>query len=282
MGLGALSRLPPEKWTTEALTDDLIGKLRADSYLCAREATLRDQTGQRADVLAMRRKLSNGPMLIFEIKTSRGDLLGDLRREKWRGYLADGAVAFAFPAGLAEVREIPPEAGVIVRVAQGWSWRRAPRWKEAPQPTAYLLRRMALTASDQAAARARAELQPRSADLWRLQKTARTELGQRLAKIAHDVDLWEGVIADKKAKFDELDEVERQKQDRIADLEKMRFSLEHIRARECAEVLFDDFRDRLNPQQYERVLAGKRGPIHPLAAAALLRLFTEIAGERAA
>lgn len=54
----------------------------------------------------------------------------------------------------------------------------------------------------------------------------------------------------------------------------------HIRAREAAEALFEDFRDRLNPHQYERVLAAKRGSIHPLAAAAMLRLCTEIVGER--
>lgn len=273
---------PGPSWTTQDLTEDLMAKLRADLYLVAREATLRDQTGQRADVLAMRRKLSNGPMLIFEIKTSRSDLLSDLKREKWRGYLSDGAVAFAFPAGLADPREIPLEAGVIVRIAQGWSWKRAPRWKDAPAPTAYLLRRMALTASDQAATRTRAELQPRTADLWRAQKNARTELGRRLAKIAQDIDLWEGIVAKEKQAVNDLLEQRREVEGKISDLERMRFSLEHVRARECAEVLFEDFRDRLNPQQYERVLIGKRGPIHPLAAGALLRLFGEIAGERAA
>lgn len=53
-----------------------------------------------------------------------------------------------------------------------------------------------------------------------------------------------------------------------------------IRAREAAEVLFEDYRDRLTPHQYERVLAAKRGPIHPLAAAAMLRLYASIAGDR--
>lgn len=55
-----------------------------------------------------------------------------------------------------------------------------------------------------------------------------------------------------------------------------------IRAREAAEVLFEDFRDRLTPHQYERVLAAKRGPIHPRASEAMLRLFDAVAGERAA
>lgn len=54
----------------------------------------------------------------------------------------------------------------------------------------------------------------------------------------------------------------------------------HIRAREAAEALFEDFRDRLTPDQYLKVLAAKRGSIHPLAAAAMLRLYTTIAGER--
>lgn len=53
-----------------------------------------------------------------------------------------------------------------------------------------------------------------------------------------------------------------------------------IRAQEAAEILFNDFRDRLNPHEYERVLAAKRGGIHPLAAASMLRLYVKIAGDR--
>ena len=192
------------EWTTEELTDDLCGKLRADQFLVAVEVKLRDSTAQRADLLAMRRKLANSPMLIFEIKTSRADLLGDLRREKWRGYLNDGAVAFAFPAGLAEPSEIPKEAGVIIRIAQGWSWKRAPKWAAAPLPSPYLYRRMALSASDQYASRVRKQLTPRSAEIWMAARNKRQENGRLLAQIAQDVDLWKNIVSKEKEKFDEL------------------------------------------------------------------------------
>lgn len=198
---GARRCVLSEPWTTAQLTADLAGKLRADQFLVAAEATLRAQTGQRADLLAMHRKLTDLPMVIFEIKTSRSDLLRDLKSEKWRGYLVDGAVAFAFPAGLADPREIPNEAGVIVRIANGWSWRRAPRWADAPRPTPYLYRRMALTASDQAAERVRADMTPRASDLWSAGRKARKDNGRRLAQIAQNIDVYEKLAAEAADKY---------------------------------------------------------------------------------
>lgn len=189
------------EWTTSALTADLAAKLRADQFLVVAEVMLNGYTQQRADLLAMPRKLAHGPMLIVEIKTSRADLLGDMKREKWRGYLAHGAVAFAFPAGLADPKEIPAEAAVMVRIAQGWSWRRAPRWAAAPRASEYLYRRMCLSAWDQGRASLRAELEPRSASLWRQAQKARTEHGRRLARIANDIDLYEKLCADTKAEW---------------------------------------------------------------------------------
>ena len=217
------------KWTTAEITEDLAGKLRADQFLVAREATLRADTGQRADLLAMRRKLSRSPMLIFEIKTSRADFTGDLKREKWRGYLASGAVAFAIPAGLAELSEIPPEAGLIVRIAQGWSWRRAPKWADAPMPTDYLYRRMALTASDQSAARADAALRPKAASLWLAQKTARTEQGRMLAAIAADVETWRKIAEEEKEKWRRLERASARLHQEMCELEARR----RVLLREC-------------------------------------------------
>lgn len=57
-----------------------------------------------------------------------------------------------------------------------------------------------------------------------------------------------------------------------------------IRAVEAAEgLLSEDYRDRLNPEQYERALACARRPlsaISPEQAAAMLRLYSAIAGDR--
>ncbi len=66
----------------------------------------------------------------FEVKASRADLLGDLRSSKWRKYIDAGVLSrfsFAFPEGLAEADEIPPEAGVYVRGPRGgWRFARRP------------------------------------------------------------------------------------------------------------------------------------------------------------
>lgn len=153
-----------EKWTTAALTADLAARMAADRWLVAREATVVEPTygssaehyrqtarGGRADLLCMRRKLDEQPMLIIEVKVSNADLMADLRAEKWRTYLKAGAVAFAMPAVLAaDPLRIPLEAGLIARIARGWRWIREPNFKAAPMPTPYLYRRMALTATDQA------------------------------------------------------------------------------------------------------------------------------------
>lgn len=209
------------KWTTAEITADLETKLRNDQFLVAREAVLRPDTMQRADLLAMRRKLAPLPMVIFEIKVSRSDFSQDIRSGKWRGYLADGAVVFAVPAGLVELQEVPPEAGLIVRIAQGWSWRRSPR-KDAPKPSDYLLRRMALTASDQAAERAAAAHRPRSASLYAMAKKARTEQARQVAKIAQDVDLWRRIVADETEKFHRVYRAKERLYEEMAELEARR------------------------------------------------------------
>jgi hypothetical protein len=199
-----MSDLFPAQWSTAALTQDFLKKLRLDRMFAVTEATLRDQTGQRADILAMHRTLNNRPFLIIEIKTSRGDLLGDLRREKWRGYLSDGAVAFAFPAGLADPKEIPPEAGVVVRSRNGWRWARSPRWHMAPPPTPYLYRRMILTLADQVAERTADLYRPKARGLFDAARKQGQETGRRLAEIASDIETWTQIVDEKKAYFDDL------------------------------------------------------------------------------
>lgn len=56
-----------------------------------------------------------------------------------------------------------------------------------------------------------------------------------------------------------------------------------IRARECAEQLLADYRARLTPEAYARVLRFSRIPardLHPEAVSAMFRLHERIAGER--
>ena len=57
--------------------------------------------------------------IVHEVKVSRADLLGDLRRPAKRGaYLALGSACwYVIREGIAEPAEIPPECGVIVATA---------------------------------------------------------------------------------------------------------------------------------------------------------------------
>jgi len=146
-----------DRLTTAQLTDDLASRMARDPkpWLVARECVVSERPLARADLLCMRRRLDVQPMLILEVKISRADLLSDLRSGKWRNYLGVAALAFAFPANLADLQEIPAEAALIVRNGRGWRWERYPKFAAAPLPSPYLYRRMALTASDQSGRRAR-------------------------------------------------------------------------------------------------------------------------------
>lgn len=106
-------------WTAGALGADLATKLRGDGWICVHEIALCDQLSHRGDLVVMLCSGRINRVDIYELKVARSDLLGDLRREKWRAYLEHGAVWFAFPKGLADPREIPAEAGVIVRSDAG-------------------------------------------------------------------------------------------------------------------------------------------------------------------
>lgn len=76
----------------------------------------------RLDVVTFNSRASYTKVSIggYEVKVSRADLLGDLRAEKWRRYLPwCHRFYFVFPDGLADRDEIPPPAGVIVRLEDG-------------------------------------------------------------------------------------------------------------------------------------------------------------------
>lgn len=57
-----------------------------------------------------------------------------------------------------------------------------------------------------------------------------------------------------------------------------------IRALECADQLLADYRERLNPDTYQRALRVARTPpaaLHPAAAEAMIRLYRSIVVARA-
>jgi len=138
-----------DEWTTFRLTEDLRQTMHLRQYVTASELVL--SCDQRADLVCIGRALANigrAPW-IFEVKISRQDFLVDLRAGKAAGYSRHGRVAYAAPAKLIDLREVPDGIGLIVRGARGWRWARLPAWS-GKTPSQWLLHRFLLRATDEA------------------------------------------------------------------------------------------------------------------------------------
>lgn len=186
-------------WKAGDLGADLAAKLGGEGWICVREIALCDRLSHRGDLVAMLCSGSINRVDIYELKVARSDLLGDLRREKWRAYLEHGAVWFAYPKGLADPREIPAEAGVIIRSDASWRRVRAPG-RFGRDPSVALMRRLVMAVSSQAARAPK----PRKAALWNAEKRARTELGRRVARVAVDIEVYEKSTSELKDRHREL------------------------------------------------------------------------------
>lgn len=182
---------------TSELTDSLCRALESQHWITVREIAIDDDLDRRCDVVAM---LCSGRLTrvdLFEVKISRGDLLADLRREKWRNYLRAGRLWFALPARLADPREIPPEAGLIVQQANGWRRIRHPK-AGATEPGLALMRRLVMAVRSQ---QQQAQAGPRKADLYEVARRARTEQARLVAEVARDVEQYRRWAANAKAEW---------------------------------------------------------------------------------
>ncbi len=115
-----------KKWNHNELRDDLavardikftdmpLGSVWAGQYSIGKGT-------QIADALMVRPSYTQFCVSIYEIKVSRADFLSDIRSEKWRGYLPHShRFYFATPKGLIDKKEIPREAGLIIRCKKTW------------------------------------------------------------------------------------------------------------------------------------------------------------------
>jgi len=77
---------------------------------------------QIADVVRIRPSYTQFCVDVFEVKRTRSDLLGDLRKEKWRGYLPHcHRIYFACMKGIVKASEIPEPAGLwLYDEKKGW------------------------------------------------------------------------------------------------------------------------------------------------------------------
>lgn len=208
---------PPTAWTAGTLATDLCQTLAARGWITVREIALDDRLTHRGDVVAMLASGRINRVDVYELKVARSDLLGDLRRDKWRAYLKHGAVWFAFPQGLADPREIPIEAGVIVRRADGWRQVRAPRPFPGP-PSVSLMRRLVMAVRSQPSP---ARLELRKASLWEAQRRARTENARLVLKVAADIQLWTEMAERKHKEMMDLDRQLRALDAKLRDLKRV-------------------------------------------------------------
>ena len=221
---------PPTAWTAGTLAADLCQTLAARGWITVREIALDDRLTHRGDVVAMLASGRINRVDIYELKVSRSDLLGDLRREKWRAYLKHGAVWFAFPQGLADPREIPLEAGVIVRRADGWRQVRAPRPFVGP-PSVSLMRRLVMAVRSQPSP---ARLELRDPSLWAASYRARTENARLVLRVAADLQHW---TKRGEEKYQEVQALERQLSDmqaKLRDLKRVELQGGHLLPLELA------------------------------------------------
>ena len=129
-----------KQWKHNELAEDL-GNVKQTNFLDIPlgSVTMEFNT-QRADVLEIKPSYTRFCISIFEVKISRSDFQSDIRSEKWRGYLDHcHRLYFACPAGMVDKREVPPEAGLIVRGETGWSTLKAAKSRSVEIPYTTLL-----------------------------------------------------------------------------------------------------------------------------------------------
>lgn len=110
-----------KSWQHNELAEDLA-IVKGTNFLDVPLGSVWLEKPQRADVVEIKPSYTRFCVSIYEVKISRGDFFSDIRSEKWKGYLDHcHRFYFAVPAGLVDKREVPEEAGLIVRGETGWS-----------------------------------------------------------------------------------------------------------------------------------------------------------------
>jgi|GEM_PF-1668396 len=78
-------------------------------------------TTQIADVMCIKTSYTKFCVDIYEVKVTRADFLGDIKRGKYKGYLDHcHRLYFACPSGVIKKEEVPDDVGLYVRGDNGW------------------------------------------------------------------------------------------------------------------------------------------------------------------
>lgn len=130
-----LDETPAKVWTHRALIEDLATSRTECITFAEVGIGSRWLSGGQVpipDLLTLQKSYTKPAPTIYECKVSKSDFAGDVRSGKWMRYLPLCCrFYFALPEGIVKKTEIPDEAGLIIRKAEGWHVSKSPKFHEA-------------------------------------------------------------------------------------------------------------------------------------------------------
>jgi hypothetical protein len=125
-----------------SLKHDLAEHLRRAGWLTFTEVqvpgTEDGSYSGRVDVVAVKPHVyARQDLRAYEVKGVRSDFQRDVASQKWRRYLeVFHRVYFAAPTGIVKVQDVPDDAGLILRGANGWTTVKSARGHVPPRLSA--------------------------------------------------------------------------------------------------------------------------------------------------
>lgn len=121
--------------THDELIDSLALLLQARDHIIFKNFALGSPMNQIwlpvADLIAIKKSFTSFHITIYEVKANRPDFLQEMRSEKWRKYLPHcNQFYFAIQRNVADIKEIPPEAGIMFYHNDFWRRRREGAWRK--------------------------------------------------------------------------------------------------------------------------------------------------------
>lgn len=132
---------PVEKWSHDALAEDLAAHLETPERMLWTDMQLGPSGSARPDVYSMRKSYSKPMPVTYEVKVSLSDFRSDITSGKWQKYLDfSTAVVFAVPKGLATKNDIPNGCGLMTRSENGWATVKKPARQVVNLPEKVMLK----------------------------------------------------------------------------------------------------------------------------------------------
>ena len=153
----------------------------------------------RADIIVIRPSYTRFLITTYEIKSNRADFLSEMRTGKWKKYFPHcHRFYFAMPKGVANKKEIPEEAGLLLYGEKGWYVAKMAKVRDVEIPTETLL---ALLFYRMKFDRHRPELSRMNSlkDAWSFEPNLR-KLGKKISKAIEHHNRCENGYCEKRRK----------------------------------------------------------------------------------